>query len=501
MSEAPAPDPDPEVTSVDQPVWRRRWWFRQPSFAVLLAIAPAVLTAGAVAVAAVAIRLTEPRSLLAVYLSEADRSARARDWKEAVLCLQRASALDPAEPAHRLALVRALDAAGENARADDLLTELTGLSGPDGAKAQVMRAARLLQRERVSTSELGNAEADLTRAVEADPGSAEAHRLLGNLYAWTGRPGLAEPHLAAVAAADPEWLLPLARVCEAAGHKDAARMWAEDAVKVFSARTTKHPADRVSRLKWAEALVRLGKHASAAGAIEEGLKWDGDAPDLLRGLGDVMAAWVDLVEKQRPAALAERMNLLDRGLRRCPAHAGLLAQLATVLRAGGPEADRARARFQELLSDGQAEPTIHFLLGVDAALHGRMEESRTHLEQASRLAPTMPAVANNLAWILAEGPNPDPERALKLIDAAVAADPNEPRFHGTRGHVLVRMKRWKDALAELETALPYEPTHPDVHRDLAAAYEGLGIPGLAAAHRRRAAPPSGSDPKSPTQQP
>jgi hypothetical protein len=58
------------------------------------------------------------------------------------------------------------------------------------------------------------------------------------------------------------------------------------------------------------------------------------------------------------------------------------------------------------------------------------------------------------------------------------------------------MKRWKEALADLEADLPFEANNPDVHRDLAAAYTALGLPDQAAEHQRRAEqnerrPPSG----------
>jgi uncharacterized protein HemY len=237
-------------------------------------------------------------------------------------------------------------------------------------------------------------------------------------------------------------------------------------------------------------MVRMGDFADAVRIIEDGLEERGDSAVLRRGLGDIYEARVDSVEKDQPAALAERMALLEVGLRACPNHRGLLTKLAEVLRTSGPDSLEARARLEGLLSDGQSAPTVHLLLGIDAYERGRVEEAQLHLEQAYRLAPEMPFVANNLAWFLVEGPNADPERALKLIDTAIARDPNELRFRSTRGHVLVRMKRWKDALFDLEAALPREAGVPDVHRDLASAYGALGMDDLAALHRRRAAGPA-----------
>ena len=68
-----------------------------------------------------------------------------------------------------------------------------------------------------------------------------------------------------------------------------------------------------------------------------------------------------------------------------------------------------------------------------------------------------PLVANNLAWVLAFSPPVDLPRALELANAAVNKVPNEPRFRGTRGQILARMEKWKEALPDLEEALKIFP--------------------------------------------
>lgn len=466
-----------------------RWRLPRPNFVALAACAPAVLAAMGVVAVAVACGSAERESMLAAYLKEAERSRQAGYPQEAALCFERACTLQPSSPALRFALVRALDAAGQSDRADALLTQLAPATRSGYAPAQVWKAARLTARGPVGPAVVRDIDAHLTRALEADPQNVDAHRLLGLLYAQTNRLARARSHLAAAASAYPELLLPLAAAYRAAGDKYAARQSAEDAAKHFRKRVADEPGDQESRLIWAEALVRLGDHAAAVRAIQEGLDRDGTSAVLARGLGDVIAAWADSVEEQRPDSLTERMNLLDVGLRRCPAHHGLLERLSAFLRADKAGAELARTRLQALLTNGQAAPTVHFLLGNDDAQHGRVEEARVHFEQAYRLTPTAHALANNLAWTLVEGPNPDPERALTLINTAIDAYPNEPRFRSTRGHILVRMKRWKEALADLETALVRENTSAEVHGDLAVAYENLDLPDLAAAHRQAATSP------------
>jgi len=147
--------------------------------------------------------------------------------------------------------------------------------------------------------------------------------------------------------------------------------------------------------------------------------------------------------------------------------------------------------LRSLLTQGQGNAGAHFALGLDAWVRGDTDAARIHLEQAARLAPTGPAIANNLAWVLAHGPNPDLSRALSLVELALDRQPRDPQYRGTRGSILVRLGRWKDALPDLETALTKDPNDRDLHGDLAVVYERLGLPDMAAGHREHAAGPPG----------
>src|SRR5262249_9397844 len=150
-----------------------------------------------------------------------------------------------------------------------------------------------------------------------------------------------------------------------------------------------------------------------------------------------------------------------------------------------------------MLAKGEVPATVHFALGVDAAQRGLPGEARVHWEQASRLAPGMSAVANNLAWLLANATPPELDKALGLINPVVERFPQDPLYRHTRGHLFAKLQRWKDALPDLEAALPRYQSDADTHRTLAEVYEQLGAWEMAAEHRRLAIP----NPKSPIQNP
>jgi tetratricopeptide (TPR) repeat protein len=198
-------------------------------------------------------------------------------------------------------------------------------------------------------------------------------------------------------------------------------------------------------------------------------------------------AWSDALGARTPVNLTGRVALLEKGLEHDPANVDLLVRFSNIIRGGGAGADRARAALQTLLARGGATGPVRFALGLDAWEQGRAAEARLHWEEACRLSPHMPAFANNLAWILATGPDPDPARALETINPVIERWPNDLRFRDTRGQILARMQRWKEALPDLELALRVYPDSGELHKALAETYDHLDAPGMAAEHRKRAA--------------
>ena len=62
--------------------------------------------------------------------------------------------------------------------------------------------------------------------------------------------------------------------------------------------------------------------------------------------------------------------------------------------------------------------------------------------------------------------------------------PERPNFRDTRGQILAKMGRWKEALVDLEIALRAMVGNRGLHRALAEVYQHLDQPSLAAEHRR-----------------
>jgi tetratricopeptide (TPR) repeat protein len=443
---------------------------------------PAVLAAGFVLAAVIACHDVSRMQLAWFYRRTGDDALENRDFTTARVCFERLTRID-GRPQAWWGLARAVDGLGEHRRAVRLLERAAPPDRLGYAPAHLERAIRLLAPASHTAADVANAEHHLRSAVTLAPNMATAAALLGRIYMETGRPELAVPQLVRAVGDQPASRLTLARAYQAVGEIPSATKQAELALKESRLRATIHPDEFETRTRWADAAVFLGDYPSAVAAFEQGPIPTGDSR-FSKSLAVIYAAWCDATDRDRgEAGLGDRLELVERGLRADPASDPLLERLSRVLGEGGPDAERAREMVRDLLARGKATATAHFALGVDAWVRGALAESSIHFQEAERLAPGAPLILNNLAWIKAHGDPPDLPRALKLIELALQRHPEVPTFRGTRGVILARLERWRDALPDLEAALADSPDNVELHGWLASTYEALGDKVMAARHR------------------
>jgi tetratricopeptide (TPR) repeat protein len=491
-----------DIPTESASVWQRvRWWWRGRNWRTFVAGVPALAVALGTGGVIIASWTGSDRELQARYLSEGKAAFEAKDYAQAMTCYERAipGSRDP-EPVYRLALTA--EALGDVGRAANLMRSITPVDGAGYAPAHYWIARKLLAAA-PGRGTRDAAEEHLLKALAGDlDDKPAAHGLLGQLYLSMYRPAdestnrltEAESHLAKAVVTHPIFRLPLARTFAARGNAARARQEAELAVRFFRDRARADSANLTARLAWADATTFLEDYAGAVSVLEEGLATTGD-PSYRVAAARVYLAWFDVRRKQPATATDELLGLLDKGLTNDPANRDLLNRLLDLLRVGGPDADRARATLQSLLArGGSGGAHIHFALAVDARLRGDAAAEVLHLEQAHRLDPKMPLIANNLACVLSKPPTPDLPRALTLANLAVERDPANPAFRDTRGRILLAQQNWSEALVDLEMTLAKAPETPGLHRALADVYAHLGQPGLATEHRKLAGPPVKSAP-------
>jgi tetratricopeptide (TPR) repeat protein len=139
-----------------------------------------------------------------------------------------------------------------------------------------------------------------------------------------------------------------------------------------------------------------------------------------------------------------------------------------------------------IVNSTRTPATILEAAGTAAATMGNNDKAKIYLLRAVKKDAGNPVALNNYAWILTQDPHGDMDIALTAVNKALEIQPDDVRFHETRGQVLVRLGRWREAIEDLEIAVNGLPDVRDIHLSLAKAYDALGEEQLARVHRARA---------------
>jgi tetratricopeptide (TPR) repeat protein len=469
---------------------RRTPWLVSEGLRVLasdgraLAAGLPALLAGAATLATALYLWTIPEDqVISRYLREAALRTEARDFDSALVCYDRLlqSREGRADFLYKRALV--LEAKGNREQAEAVINQLAPFEQQGYLPAHMKLARSLLDSGDRSERTLKILERHLLYA-QSGPEPTDAAALLGQLYVQTGRAELAETYLLKAVDSQPKVLLLLASLARSRGKEQMALERAEHACRVFQKRAEDRIDDPEARLCWAGATVLRHDFPGAIAILERGLKLSGDAR-YHAGLAEIYVLWEDELARNGKASVGDHVTLLERGLKHNTSNLALLGRFAAILETSGPESERVRSALQAELVSGKATAGVHFVLGLDAYARRKEDEARTHWEQAFRLDPDMAPVANNLAWVLAHSDKPDLNRALELANRTIERQPKAKHFHGTRGFILMKLGRWKEALTDLEEELVGSPDSADLHLALAEVYDHLGAAELANQHRAR----------------
>jgi tetratricopeptide (TPR) repeat protein len=495
---------------------------------MLLQALPALAAGSGVLVLGVMAALVPKDELLASYRQAAAKGLDARDYPLAHVACERLTKLEPGRPDFRFGLAITLYAEGNHEQALGLMNGLATPDAPGFGSAHLWQAKRLLLgKEDVDKQRQEDIKKHLAYAIQAiapgDHDCLEAHLLAGQILQAEGRLTDAHPHLLEAVKLSSEMELALARSFAARRDMRRALEHGNAALKYYHDLAQADAGNSAARLNWAEAALFLGQYPEAVDVLRDGYRaGKGDAFRL--GLARAYLRWAQALALDPKSPLSERLVLLDWSIQLDYSNLDSLYALLPLIRVEGVEADRARAVVQDLLAQGKSPALAHLVLGLDAQQRGMKAAAQHHMEEAYKLGKQMPVMVNNLAWTLAhlrpvEYPqfaapllmsgavnNPlavasawaweraqvkalrdyqerDLPRALAMINGLLEKA-NQLSYLETRGQILARMGRWKEALRDLEAALPSLKRNRELHRTLVVVYDKLGMPEMAAAHRR-----------------
>ncbi|MEQ9411980.1 MAG: tetratricopeptide repeat protein [Fuerstiella sp.] len=409
----------------------------------------------------------------------------AEQWETAKLYLERAAALGLTDNDTLFSLARAAEATDDVAKMVAILDKLAPADRPVYVPAHFWKATQILTSGPVQPQQAETARVHLNHILTLDPKHTAANALLGNMYFQQGLWSAAVAHLQKTHPESPRYRLMLAKACLAVDDKIRSEQFARDAQELAKELSDSDPKNPDHRILWAEATTFLEEYEKAAEIL--GAAFQHEKSALLRtALARVYIHWADSVEGFSEADNQRKFALLAEAMKHNPHEAALFDRLMKILDQQGTVSEDARRFLLRNIAAKRAVGISHLMLGTSAWIDGDDAEASIHLERAFVELPDAATVANNFAWYLANKEPAEPEKALKLIQPILEKAPQNHYIRDTRGHIYLKLGRWKEAVDDLEYAVQALSTNRQTHLGLATAYRNLGLKDLAAEYDRTA---------------
>jgi tetratricopeptide (TPR) repeat protein len=471
-------------------LFRIQTWFFTRHLELLLQGTPALILAISLLLLAAHVRREPSSTLITRYVVAVERALENKDLSSAKVYVRKLVLMDEPGPQTQYALARLAESEGDTSRANRLMRDLAPYPGVGYPAAHFWIGKHLQQ------SNSGKNAGDMVwrdQAIhhfEQSLRTAElrdrAQEKLAELYLETNDTAQAVMYLEESASRRPEFYLPLAEVYSQ--RQDNVRLLRvlRYARQYYQARVDQDPADAKARVSLAQVHRLDGNLAEAETLLQDGLML-ADAPPLRKALAELYLVRVGQREIGDSRHLSQSLELLTKALAVAPDHPQVVDRLAMFLRYSEVPKDQMRDRLKDLLASGQSPATMHLLVGSSLVADGRWNDARHYLEQAYRLNPRLPSLLNQLAWALANGEDPQLDRALRLAEIAVRISGGEPEMRATRGRILAALERWQEALTDLEAVLVIGVEQDELHATLARVYLALGDQEMAKRHESLAA--------------
>lgn len=419
-----------------------------------------------------------------IYLSAAERAMRSENWTSAKLYFERALELGAREPDDLFDLVLVSERLGDESRKRAILERLAPDDRAVFAPAHLWKATQILGKGQVTPEEAAKAEQQLKLVLNLDAAHGMAHGILGDLYFQLGVLPSAIEHLELSDRRSVQHRLILAKALNANNESDRSRVIAADIVPTARAKSEASPRDVQARLDWAEASLLAVDEVKAIEILKFGLQIQ-EEPRFRDAVTLVCIQWSDRLLKETPPNPSGAFQLLALGFENNPNEILLFDRVIKLLKEQPEVADDVKSFLQENITTGRAVAISHLILGTYYIESGDSSTAGVHLQQSFRLLPSAPVIANNFAWYIAESEGGDLGQALDIINAVIAQAPPHPEFLDTRAHVLMKLGKWNEAIADLEVSLQKLGDRKKTHVALAEAYSQLGLLDLAQRHRER----------------
>ena len=394
----------------------------------------------------------EPATLAWLTFLEEQRGAGA-----AAAAASAAVAAHPDTPSYRMRLAELCDADGQPAQAERTLRDLA--ARVPGSPAALAAQDRLARRA-LDAGDVDEARSWLAKTLATQPRDAQALRLRAGLALARGEPAAAVVDLRAAlhdAPGSAELAGMLAQAHRANGEPQLARDVLADAVRL-------RPDDPALHLLLAADMADAGEVGAANDELDTAIA---QAPRDARAY----AAKARLALARRDIEAAERIWRARLAATPDDADAWLDVAAMRLLR---HDPRGALAVFDAGERQAPDRLAIPLARAEWLARQGDANAAITAYERLAVRAPHDPAVANNLAWLLAQRRGDPASLGRALALALPLAATGEPRYLDTLGWVQLRLGRPTDATATLERAARLAPRLALVQLHLGLALQAGG---------------------------
>jgi tetratricopeptide (TPR) repeat protein len=364
---------------------------------------------------------------------------------------------------------------GEREKAEALLDELAPDDAVGFAPAHKIKALQIASQLKSSDNpmRLASLEKHLTKSHDESPMTQQAWAIY---YKMVDKPDKAIEALAKAAQYDPTFFTAIAKYQGELNRSYDQQETLQIAEKQFREILDKQPLNSRTRVLLANSISQQRRYDEAQEVLVAGMAKQPDR--LMRVATAEFFTMRHDLEQAGGNDTGKRIQYLFRALGAQPHHPPVyerLVKLAIEDEEDDESAVRIRDELNHLIAQDEPNPMAHFALSNILWQQGEREQATVHLELAHKIEPKFVIVLNNLAWVLAHQKKPDLERALELAEKAVKISPDDGRYRDTRGSIYLKLKRFKDAIADLELAVTDVEDKLAVRKKLATAYSEIGM--------------------------
>ncbi|MEM8734714.1 MAG: hypothetical protein AAGG44_10855 [Planctomycetota bacterium] len=325
-------------------------------------------------------------------------------------------------------------------------------------------------------------------ANESNPDSIDTIKALADAQRASGDLGAAYETLLRIEDPDSSIKLLLLLLEKELGYPERARKRAIESVQQQLQLLADVPGLVDERILTAKMLVYLEYEERAKNLLLQGLKRRPTGEDRAKLMRATADAYVILADKEYKAdssarGLMKRMEYLKTAVSADPASPAVIQAVMQASLDAANSGEKQIKILREAIVQGVSSDAAHFILGTTALIRGEVEESKEQLALAAETMPGLPGVLNNLAYAMCQEDDADLEQALQFSQAALQQTPGNAYVLETRGQILFRLERYREAIPDLEAALEIKDLRKLVRPSLALAYEKIGRPAIAKRHR------------------